>query len=72
MVYLKGWTSGRSLPILKFVKYPPGSWYPAGLRYVHRAFQSCYRLDHEARRRGQGQEHQMDPFLSLPGRTGLR
>ena len=25
MVYLKGWTSGRSLPILNFVKYPPGA-----------------------------------------------
>ena len=28
MVYkrVRGWTSGRSLPVLKFVQYPPGTW----------------------------------------------
>ena len=29
MVYerVRGWTSGRSLPVQNFVKYPPPPWY---------------------------------------------
>ena len=36
-------------------------------RYIHSAFQSCYRLDHAERHRGQGQGHEMNLFVLLPG-----
>ena len=35
-------------------------------------FSILLRLDHVEHQRGQGQGHQMGPFLLLPGRTGLR
>ena len=61
------------LPLCLWWWYPVWSqgWCPAGLCLVHSAFQSCYRLDHAVNRREQGQGHQIDPILLLPGRTGL-
>ena len=35
--------------------------------YIHRAFQSCHRLDYAERHRGQGKGYQMNLIVLLPG-----